>query len=292
MGGAVVDTPEERWERQRRTFGDITVVARTCPLCGDANEATPASRYSVDPWTVKTCGGCGFTYITAAPDYAALFEQMSWEKTAQLETERREATRPVQQSLSKKTRWRMGLLPRKKIPELLGRFAEAGAVVDLGCGDGGQLEGIAPSFIPHGIEISRELAARADARFRPAGGYAVNASCLDGLREFPDEYFTAASLRSYLEHELRPAEVLRELWRTLKPGAIIIAKVPNFASLNRRVMGLHWCGFRHPDHLNYFTPQTLRRMASDCGFQTWFGLTWRFPTSDNMWALLSRPVPA
>jgi SAM-dependent methyltransferase len=279
-------------ERQRRAFGDITVVARTCPLCGDANAATPASRYSVDPWTVKICGGCGFTYITAAPDYAALFEQMSWEKTAQLETERREATRRVQQSLSKKTRWRMGLLPRKKIPELLGRFAEAGNVVDLGCGDGGQLEGIAPSFVPHGIEISREAAARADARFRSAGGYAVNASCLDGLREFPDEYFTAASLRSYLEHELHPADVLRELWRTLKPGAIVIVKVPNFASLNRRVMGLRWCGFRHPDHLNYFTPDTLRRMAGACGFQTWFGPTWRFPTSDNMWALLKRPAPA
>lgn len=286
------DRAEGLRERQRRAFGDIEIVARTCPLCGDANEETPASRYSLDPWTVKTCGGCGFTYIIAAPDYGALFEQMSWEKTAQLETERREATRRVQQTLSKKTRWRMALLPRKKIPDLLDRFAEAGNVVDLGCGDGGQLAGIAERFIPHGIEISRAAAAEANARFAAAGGYAVNAPCLDGLRQFPDEYFTAATLRSYLEHESRPAEVLRALWRTLRPGGIAIVKVPNFASLNRRVMGMRWCGFRHPDHLNYFTPDTLKRMAAASGFAAWFGPTWRLPTSDNMWALLRKPRAA
>ena len=99
-------------------------------------------------------------------------------------------------------------------------------------------------------------------------------------------------MRSYLEHELHPAEVLRELWRTLKPGAVVIVKVPNFASLNRRVMGMRWCGFRHPDHLNYFTPDTLTNMARACGFEPWFGLTWRLPTGDNMWALLKTPLPA
>jgi ubiquinone/menaquinone biosynthesis C-methylase UbiE len=92
-------------------------------------------------------------------------------------------------------------------------------------------------LIPRGIEISREAAAKAGARFVPAGGYAVNAPCLEGLRQFPDDCFTAATLRSYLEHESRPAEVLKKLWRVLKPGAIVIVKAPNFASLNRRVMG-------------------------------------------------------
>jgi SAM-dependent methyltransferase len=290
LSDALPDKRADVRERQQQAFDDVTVVGRLCPLCGDANETTPASRYSRGPWTVKTCHVCGFTYITSAPDYEALFETMAWEKTSKLETDWREATRRGQQTLSRKTRWRMGLLPRKKIPELLARFAEPGAVVDLGCGDGGQLEGLGDGLIPHGIEISREAAAKAGARFAPAGGFAVNAPCLEGLRQFPDAYFTAATLRSYLEHELRPAEVLRELWRTLKPGAVVIVKVPNFASLNRRVMGTRWCGLRYPDHLNYFTPRTLKQMARDCGFKTWFGPTWRLPTSDNMWALLRKPT--
>lgn len=288
MTNSTLSNAADLWTRQREAFGDLNIVPRNCPLCGDENEATPPSRYSLDKWTVKECRTCCFTYITSGPDYDALFEQMVWENSSRLESEWRESTRKVQQTLSKKTRWRMRLLPRKRIPELLARYADPGNVIDLGCGGGGQLDGLSDAFIPHGIEISKASAAKADARFRPKGGYAVNASCLEGLRELPTAFFTAATLRSYLEHELRPAEVLSGLHRVLKPGGVAVVKVPNFASLNRRVMGRRWCGFRHPDHLNYFTPATLREMARNCGFQTWFGVTWRLPTSDNMWALLRK----
>ncbi len=67
-----------------------------------------------------------------------------------------------------------------------------------------------------------------------------------------------------------------------------IVKVPNYGCLNRMVMGRRWCGFRYPDHLNYFTPGTLRAAAEASGFRAWFGLTFRLPTSDNMYAVLSK----
>lgn len=276
------------WQRQRQAFGAVDIVSRSCPLCGDANAPTPASPYSTALWIVKTCRICGFTYMTSAPVYDALSEQMSWEKTSQIEENWRTDTRALQQSLSKKLRWRMRLLPRKSMPALLDRYAGHGNIIDLGCGGGGQLEGLSSNFVPHGIEISRSAATAANDRFAQFGGYAIAAPCLDGLREFPSAFFAAATLRSYLEHEQRPAEVLDELHRVLRPLGIAFVKVPNYASLNRRVMGSRWCGFRHPDHLNYFTPRTLKQMARKCGFDTWFGLTWRLPTSDNMWALLRR----
>ena len=53
-------------------------------------------------------------------------------------------------------------------------------------------------------------------------------------------------------------------------------------------MGRRWCGFRYPDHLNYFSPNTLRAMANKAGFETSFGLTGCLPTSDNMWAVLTK----
>lgn len=273
---------------QDDAFGHIKVTARSCPLCGDENTDTPPSRYTLGRWTVKTCHQCDFTYINSAPEYDALFQDMSWEKSSKVEEQRRQETRSIQQSVSKRTRARLRLLPRRNMPTLLRRYANPGRVIDLGCSNGGHLETADPTFVPHGIEISRDAAIEANARFESRGGRAVNAPCLDGLKEFPAGYFTAATLRSYLEHELRPADVLRELHRVLTPGGVAIVKVPNFASLNRRIMGLRWCGFRHPDHLNYFTPATLRAMARESGFQTWFGSTWRLPTSDNMWTLLRK----
>jgi SAM-dependent methyltransferase len=268
-------------------YGVVRVVARSCPLCGGEDPA-PRPGYGDGIWRLCECRACGFAYLDRAPDYAALFSAMAWEKTTIAEVERRAQLRPASHRLSKLTRARMRLLPRKKMPDLVARQAAPGNVVDLGCGTGTQLDGLADAYIPYGIEISSEAAAAAERRFFARGGHAVNAPSLEGLKSFAAGFFTAATLRSYLEHELHPRAVLTELHRTLAPGGVALIKVPNYASLNRRVTGRKWCGFRYPDHLNYFTPASLTRMAAECGYRARFGPTDRLPTSDNMYAVLAK----
>lgn len=280
-----LQTADELYDTGR--FGVVRVVARACPLCG-ADDPAPRRGYGEAIWRLCECRACGFAYLDRAPDYAALFAAMAWEKTTVAEVERRAQLRPASHRLSRLTRARMRLLPRKRMPDLVARHAAPGNVVDLGCGTGTQLDGLAPAYVPYGIEISSEAAAAADARFAARGGRAVNLPSIDGLRTFADGYFTAATLRSYLEHELQPRAVLGELRRSLAPGGVALVKVPNYASLNRHVTGRKWCGFRYPDHLNYFTPASLARMAADCGYQAHFGATDRLPTSDNMYAVLRR----
>jgi hypothetical protein len=63
-------------------------------------------------------------------------------------------------------------------------------------------------------------------------------------------------------------------------------KTPNFASLNRRAMGMRWSGFRFPDHVNYFTPATLSEIARRTGFRAQYGWGDRNPTSDSLWGVL------
>ncbi len=276
---------EDLYDSER--FGAVRIVARRCPLC-DGDDARPIPGYGEGVWQVAACRACGFVYLLRAPNYEALFATMAWQKTTVAEVQRRAELRPVSHRLSKLTRARMRLLPRKKLPDLVARHAAPGNVVDLGCGSGTQLAGLAPAYVPFGIEISTELAAQAHANFAARGGAAVNRPALDGLREFPDGFFTAATLRSYLEHELQPRAVLSELRRTLKPGGAAIVKVPNYGSLNRRLTGRKWCGFRHPDHVNYFTPASLAAMAEACGYRARFGATDKLPTSDNMYAVLHK----
>ncbi len=269
-------------------FGTIGITHRACPLCEQDNESLPANRYSNGFWEVKTCARCGFVYIEKAPDYEELFANMAWERTTKVEEQRRASIRPFSYGFSKRTRWRMHILPRKKMHLLIEAYAKPGNVIDLGCGNGMVMAKLADGFVPFGVEISTHFARSADQFFGTRGGRAINAPSLEGLKQFPDGFFSAASLRSYLEHEMKPAAVLGELHRTLEPGGIAIVKVPNFGSLNRMVAGRKWCGFRYPDHLNYFTPRTLRAMANKCGYGVRFGLTFRLPTSDNFYAILTK----
>jgi SAM-dependent methyltransferase len=270
-------------------FGAIPIRHRDCPLCGRSNDGVPPSGYSHGPWTIRECEECGFVYIDSAPHYEVQFVTMAWERTTKLEERRRAEIRPISYKASKRTRFRMHILPKRTMVGYVTARIGSGNVLDLGCGDGQAMESFPASFTPYGIEISSAAALIADRVFRGRGGYAINAPCVEGLRRFPEGFFAAASLRSYLEHEADPLPVLENLRRVLAPGGFAVVKVPNYGSLNRWVMGARWCGFRYPDHLNYFTPKTLGTMATRAGFETRFGPTGRLPTSDNMWAVLIKP---
>ena len=269
-------------------FGTIPVMRRNCPLCGRDNSDAQPSRFSHAPWIIRDCVLCGFVYIDSAPRYEVQFETMAWERTTKVEEGRRAASRPISYRMSKRTRFRMHLLPKRTMLAYIAARIDGGNVLDLGCGGGQAMEAFPPSLTPFGIEISTEAAAIADRAFGARGGSVINAPSIDGLRRFPEGFFAAASLRSYLEHEAQPLLVLESLWRVLVPGGFAVVKVPNYGSWNRRLMRRSWCGFRYPDHLNYFTPATLRMMAAKAGFDTGFGLTGRLPTSDNMWAVLTK----
>ena len=254
------------FEVASENLGTVQVLHRDCPLCSRDNSDQANLQYSYDVWSMKTCPDCRMVYIDKGLDYTKLFSDLSWERTTKIEEKRRADLRTVSYPASKLTRIRMRLLPRKTIPALLQSWAQPGNVVDLGCGDGGQMVKLPFEFVPFGVEISTESAALADERFADRGGSCINAPTKEGLQNFADNFFSAATLRSYLEHEIHPLDVLIELHRVLRPEGVAILKVPNYGSLNRIVMKDKWCGFRYPDHLNYFTPKTLRAMGQKAGF--------------------------
>lgn len=269
------------------------VLHRVCPLCRRDNRREPVfAAYSPSEWDLKRCPDCGFVYLESIPDYAQTAATLSWDHTFHAWHAERDRA-PAQQVLSRLGRGvRHGthlFRKRRRMDQMIAELAAPGPVLDVGCGKGSQLARLPPQYVPYGIEISAGQAEVAQAMVASRGGAIMVKPGATGLREFPAGFFTGIMMRSYLEHESQPREALEGAAHALAPDGVLIVKVPNYGSANRRVFGRRWCGFRFPDHMNYFTPASLVRLCAECGLAVReFSWLDRLPTSDNMWLVATR----
>ena len=82
----------------------------------------------------------------------------------------------------------------------------------------------------------------------------------------PDEAFDVVTLWDVLEHTPDPQAVLKECRRVLRPGGLLVVNYPDIHSAVARLMGRKWV-FLLSVHLYYFTPDTVRAILAETGFQ-------------------------
>lgn len=233
-----------------------------CDVCLESG-TTLVRKYTRGPWPVVSCRGCGFVFLGRVPDYDDLSVTLAWEKQFADEKERRRKSRWFTR-FDSLTRFRL------KLGKLIDRARHArvaplaGRVLEIGCGGSTR---IPEGPTPYGIEISEGLFERARPIFEARGGTVHHAPATAGIERFPESFFDAIIMRSYLEHEAQPRLVLERAFTCLKPGGRILLRSPNYNSINRQVMGAEWCGFRFPDHVNYFTPRSLGELARSIGYE-------------------------
>jgi SAM-dependent methyltransferase len=275
----------------------MSILAReVCVACGTDNSGAPVHPLSVDAWPLKQCGTCKLVYLTRVPDYQATGNEFAFEKTVATENARRDQARPIERRISKALKWfRAHVLKRNRALALAQRYANRrdATVIDVGCGSGGILASLPPEFRAIGIEISPALASQTRDSLSRArrNSDVIQADAISGLASFPAGTADVVLMISYLEHEISPLSVLRSTMNALGAGGHCIVKVPNFGSWNLAAKQKDWCGFRFPDHVNYFTLETLTDLATRAGFRTLpVPLSQRLPTSDNMWVILQKPA--
>ena len=264
---------------------------RNCPKCGTDNRNTLPLKYSWQDWSLKQCVRCRFVYLENPPTYVRLAAEHPWEKNRHDRRERMRVDFPITYSASRA----LGMLRRRlvkkrdRLERIINRWFQPGPVADIGCGDGANLERLPNRFEPVGIELSAQLAHRSRERLAHRNVPILNMSAVEGLRSIPDATLSGIIMCSFLEHEIQPLELLSEASRALDKNGCTVIKVPNYACLNRRVLGSRWCGFHFPGHVNYFTPASLREMVECAGFGVAsFGWADHFFLSDNMWLVAHR----
>ncbi len=259
-------------------------VQRDCPGCSSVQSLILPSL-SHEDWDTVECASCDFVYLSEAPHYQALSEDLAWTKQFEKEKKRRKEKSPIATWIAAKTRWRLRLFKEDEWAYITEKVP-SGKLLDVGCGNRNRLP---QGYETYGIEIEKDAAEIADKHMRKQGGRCLHAPALEGIQDFGEGFFDGIVMRSYLEHEMNPKEVLLACHHVLRKGGALYVKVPNFGTLNRAVMGVNWCGFRFPDHLNYFTIPSLKRLAQDCGFEFELRNTFTRYTNDNMHCFLIKP---
>jgi len=261
------------------------------------------TRYSKENWCIVSCPETGMVYLKNPPDYDAFEEDYAWEKQFAEQKQRRKEDEPVFSAISDmmkklRTRYRKRESIERESEKLileLEKYGEPLSIIDIGCGVGTKLQRICHYMKeqydidtkPIGIEISVAQAEQANTELEKVNGYCIQNNAIDGLASVEENSLDLIILCSFLEHEMNPMPLLRNCKKKLKKHGLVLIKVPNYACQNRKFRQEKWCGFRYPDHVNYYTPDTLNRSITRAG------LTVRKlkaqPFNDNMWAVASLP---
>src|SRR5436305_2084237 len=202
-------------------------MRRDCPNCGTDSKVAADVGYGVAEWPMKRCSECGLVYLQWVPDVAVLIDELAWTDQRKKNWDRRLKEQPLFARLDLLTLWRTKIFYDATPANSIASFAKQGPVLDVGCGGGKKFAELPAGFVPYGIEIEAKTAARADELFSRRGGHAVHADGVSGLTAFPQNYFAAVVLWSYLEHEARPLEALKGVRRVIREDGAVLIKVPN-----------------------------------------------------------------
>jgi len=243
--------PPLRWKDryERRELLDVE-----CPLCGSRRSSDIAVEFGI---AVSRCDDCGLVYTRTprprAQDHYAVPQSEFSEKYDAIF----QGTAPHPRD----SNYDEALIA-------LESACPGGALLDVGSHCGFFLRRArARGWRTKGVEPSPVTSALARARF----GLDVETGYLD--ETFPAESVDAVTLLDVLEHVGDPRLLLRQVARVLRPGGVVLVKVPNVSyalvkyRVLRRIPGAIADAFDAREHLVHYSLRTLTRLLEEEGFK-------------------------
>jgi SAM-dependent methyltransferase len=222
-----------------------------CPAC--RSDKRHIAFHLQDPYTIARCDGCGVHYLYPRLTVAAaeeIYRQPSYYEGGS--SGYREGGYTSQEPALRATF-------RRLLVNLEKRGLTGGQLLEIGCGHGYLLDE-ARSFFDRrfGTEFSPEIAAIArtyDAEVFAGGIEQVPA----GLK------FNCIVATQVIEHVYDPLLFVRQMAERTLPGGHIVLATPDIGGVLRKIMGRRWPSFKTPEHVVYFSFETLSALMRQAG---------------------------
>ena len=221
-----------------------TSAGVTCRICGSARAARWGENKGVP---LHRCPDCGVVQIDAAhvpagEHYSAASHYVAADEGF-IQAKRANARRML---------------------SLLGRYIAPGRLLEIGCSSGEFLvEARDAGWDEEGLELSEPAAKEARDRYQ----LHVEQATLAESSAAHDEHDAVVMLH-VLEHFDDPAAMLGQVRGALKPDGVLLAAVPNMASLWVRLEGQQWDWLNAPEHVFSFGPRSLAAVLTRADFET------------------------
>ncbi len=143
----------------------------------------------------------------------------------------------------------------KRLVPLNGRW------LDVGCANGTFVKAAKHHEIDcEGIELSTNAV-----RLAQSEGLPVTQGSLDSLPSH--QRYHCITAFDVLEHVIDPVAFMTDVTHRLLPDGYAVFTLPNLRSWPARLMGKNWYFYIPEEHLHYFCPENLSRLAANCGLQ-------------------------
>ena len=223
----------------------------SCPLC--SSEAEQELRYDFDPFRVMRCGECGLDFLSpriTEEDILDFYQGQDYYAPSH-------ARQGYDDYLDLRVAW---IKTFRRRLENVAVYKSEGRILDVGCGPGFFLEaakemgytdlwGIDPS--DYIVGVSRE-------KF----GEKILQGTIES-DELKPESFDILTAFDVFEHIYRPVAFLDRAHELLKEDGVIAFTTPNPKSFLARVFGKQWVSFKMPEHVFYWSPETVRKVMEE-----------------------------
>lgn len=143
----------------------------------------------------------------------------------------------------------------------LRRHVRGGRLLEVGCAYGYFLDEARASFTVEGLELAPDGVSACRARGLDVRAEPLSAAALEGRGPYD-----AAVMLDVIEHLADPFAGLSAIHDALAPGGHLLLTTGDFGSPVARAMGKSWRLLTPPQHLFFFTRESLSRLLERAGF--------------------------